>query len=66
MNRKVRIDNLRASINAMQSTLRDLVEEERVDSRMPDECPECGRRQISGDDHFRNCSKAGLTVERVQ
>jgi hypothetical protein len=24
-------------------------------------CPECGRRQISGDDHFGNCSHAQLT-----
>ena len=22
-------------------------------------CPECGRRQISGNDHFVHCSKAG-------
>ena len=51
-----RIANLKFYIASMTFELRNL---ERQQAR-ENTCPDCGRKQISGNDHFGNCPRAKL------
>jgi tRNA(Ile2) C34 agmatinyltransferase TiaS len=59
MNLAERIANLKSSIASMKFQLYDLERQLAHKNR----CPHCGRKQISGGDHFGNCPRAKLETK---